>query len=95
MNINRYVVEAPDKGTAPNNNRQWSVYESYLGQSATIGADNDNVVTHVLNAYNACFFTDGEYVNAQGTDGAFGFGLLNWFGAYDSLRMTCVLVIED
>ena len=147
VNINRYVVEAPDQGASPdtvpidaalltelcqdedgcrvslymrdwdpakapgllagvgpyrmalaaaaNGKRQWSVYESSAGVSATFGLDNDNGATPALNIYNACLLTDGEYVNGQGSDAQLGFGLLNWFGAYDSTNMTCVLVVED
>jgi len=60
-----------------------------------VGFDNNGTVQHVLQIYNACFFTDAEYNNAQGSDNAPGFGLLNWHGAYDALTMTCVLIIED
>jgi hypothetical protein len=70
------------------------MYDASSGIGAT-GLDNDNVVGHPMNIYNTCFFTDGEHVNAQGSDGVLGFGLLNWFGAYDSTKMTCVLIIED
>ncbi len=86
----RFSLAAP-----ANNKRQWIVYESYTGISSTTGEDNDNIVTHILNAYNACYFTDGEYLNNVGSDSQFGFGLLNFHGAYDSTSMTCVLVIED
>ena len=48
-----------------------------------------------MNIYNACYFTDGEYVNSQGSDTKLGFGLLNWSGTFDSVNMTCVLIIED
>jgi len=151
VNISRYVVEAPDNGSAPdtipvdnalitqfcqdedgcqvslymrnwdsaheggllagagpfrmsltptdnNGKRQWAIYEP-MGATPTLGADKDGTVGHLMNVYNSCFFTDGEYTNAQSSDGALGFGLINWFGAfsgaYDSVNMTCVLIIED
>ena len=81
-----------------NGKRQWAIYEP-MGAAPTLGFDKDGSVGHLMNVYNSCFFTDGEYNNAQGSDGALGFGLLNWFGAfsgaYDSVNMTCVLIIED
>lgn len=80
-------------GPVDNTNKQyWDMRNSASGFA--IGTDNDGVVGHLLNAYNACFFTDGEYVNGAGSDSKPGFGLLNWWGAYDG-PMTCVLIIED
>ena len=49
----------------------------------------------MMNIYNDCILTDGEYVNAQGSDSAFGFGLLNWHTTFTSVNMTCVLIFED
>lgn len=76
------------------NKREWDMRD-VTGLVSTGGTDNNGAVNHAMNIYNACFFTDGEYVNGQGSDAALGFGLLNWAGAFDSVKMTCVLVIED
>jgi len=73
--------------------RQWDVRDVAANNAA--GIDNNGGVNHLMNIYNACLFTDGEYVNAQGSDTTLGFGLLNWSGAYDAVNMTCVLIIED
>lgn len=78
-------------------NRQWAIY----GPDGTgfTGTDKDNALGHLMNVFNSCFFTDTEHNNAVPSDNTAGFGLLNWFGAfsgaYDSLNMTCVLIIED
>jgi hypothetical protein len=145
VNINRYVVEAPDNGASPdtvplddailtdfcqdadgctvslymrdwdpasepgllagvgpsrlslapvaNGKRQWDLRD--VASNFAGGTDNNGAVNHAMNIYNACLFTDGEYVNAQGSDSKLGFGLLNWAGAFDSVKMTCVLIIED
>ncbi len=81
-----------------NGKRQWAVYDT-TGNAPTLGFDKDGSVGHLMSVFGSCFFTDGEHVNAAGSDGASGFGLLNWFGAFsgafDSTRMTCVLIIED
>jgi len=78
--------------------RQWAIYDT-TGNVPTLGFDKDGSVGHLMNVFNSCYFTDGEHNNAAGSDGAIGFGLLNWFGAfsgaYDSTNMTCVLIIED
>jgi len=77
-----------------NGKRQWSIHNA-LSQGI-LGTDNDGAIAHLINIYNACFLTDGEYVNGQEQgDNKPGFGLLNWRGAYDSTTMTCVLIIED
>jgi hypothetical protein len=146
VNIRRYVVEAPDKGSAPStvpvdneiltefcqdedgctvglymrnwddnrqpgllagvsaqrfslaavnsNKRDWDMRNVSATVSAS-GTDNNGAINHAMSIYDACYFTDGEYVNGQGSDAKLGFGLLNWFGTYNSLKMTCVLVIED
>jgi len=85
----RMALAAPVNGK-----RQWSIHNPIA--QGILGTDNDGAVTHLINIYNACFFTDGEYVNGNaGSDSTPGFGLLNWRGAYDSTTMTCVLIIED
>ena len=142
VNLQRYVVQAPDNGASPDtvpvdqeilNNfcrdedgcwvslymRNWDGRDTMAGVTArhlslgpvdntnkqywdfrspnsdvSVGTDNDGAVGHLLNIYNACFLTDGEYVNAAPSDSQPGFGLLNWYGAYDG-PMTCVLIIED
>jgi hypothetical protein len=76
-----------------NGKRQWSMYNTTA--VGAVGTDNNGVIEHLLNIYNACFFTDGAYVNGQENGDTQGFGLLNWRGAYDSTAMTCVLIIED
>jgi hypothetical protein len=78
---------------ANNQQQYWDMRDS--ASNVAIGFDNNGAVQHVLQIYNACYFTDGEYVNGQGSDNKPGFGLLNWYGAYDALTMTCVLIIED
>ncbi len=79
-------------GPVVNNKQYWDLRDSNSNHS--VGTDNDGGTQHLLNIYNACFLTDGEYVNGASTDTNQGFGLLNWFGAYDG-PMTCVLIIED
>lgn len=78
---------------ATNQQQYWDMRDT--ASNAAVGFDNNGAVQHVLQIYDACFFTDAEYNNAQGSDSAPGFGLLNWHGAYDALTMTCVLIIED
>lgn len=82
---------------AVNGKRQWNINEP--AGTGSSGIDKDGSIGHLMNVYNSCYFTDGEYTNGQGSDGALGFGLLNWYGAfngaYDSTNMTCVLIIED
>lgn len=148
VNINRYVVEAPDNGASPDTvpvdsailtefcqdqdgcsfylyMRDWDdangrgllagfsiplhlslappdgtgkqQWDRRDGTANSPGAtfDKNGVIQHLMTIYDACIFTDGEYVNAVGSDNASGYGLLNWFGTYNSTNMTCVLVIED
>lgn len=75
------------------NKREWDMRD--VAGTPAMGTDNNGAVNFAMNIYNACIFTDGEFVNGQGSDSALGFGLLNWAGAFDSVKMTCVLVIED
>jgi hypothetical protein len=145
VSTNRYVVEAPDRGSAPNsvpidsgilndychdedgcwvslymrgfdpartkimagvtarhftlddvtNTQQqyWDMRDP--ASNLSIGFDNNGTVQHVLQIYEACYFSDGEFVSGASTDNKPGFGLLNWHGAYDAQTMTCVLIIED
>jgi hypothetical protein len=76
-----------------NNKQIWDIRDS--NSNSLGGTDNDGAVSHLANAHNACFFTDGEYLNGAGSDNKPGFGLLNWYGNWDSPAMTCVLIIED
>jgi hypothetical protein len=76
-----------------NGKRQWSMFNTTA--VGAVGTDNNGAIEHLLNIFNACFFTDGEYLNGQGNGDSTGFGLLNWHGAYDTPGMTCVLIIED
>jgi hypothetical protein len=78
---------------ANNQQQYWDMRDP--ASNLSIGFDNNGVIQHALEIYSACFFTDAEYNNAQGSDNAPGFGLLNWHGAYDAVTMTCVLIIED
>jgi hypothetical protein len=80
-------------GPVVNNKQYWDMRDS--ASNFSVGTDNDGAVGHLLQVYNACYFTDGEYNNGQGSDSTPGFGLLNWYGAWDSTAMTCVLIIED
>ncbi len=75
------------------NKRQWDIRDA--GSGGGTNTDNNGGVNHVMNIYNDCFFTDAEYVNAQSSESALGFGLLNWNTTYGSTQMTCVLIIED
>jgi hypothetical protein len=80
-------------GLVVNNKQYWDIRD---GNSNSFGGtDNDGAVSHLANAHNACYFTDGEYVNGSNSDNKPGFGLLNWYGNWDSTAMTCVLIIED
>ncbi|MCB0097309.1 MAG: hypothetical protein KDE46_16375 [Caldilineaceae bacterium] len=79
-------------GPVNNNKQYWDIRDS--ASNFSVGVDNDGVVSHLMNVYNACFLTDGEYVNAASSDSKPGLGLLNWYGAWDG-NMTCVLIIED
>jgi hypothetical protein len=79
-------------GPVVNNRQYWDMRDS--ASNFSVGTDNDGAVGHLLNIYNACYLTDGEYVNAASSDNVRGFGLLNWYGAWDG-NMTCVLIIED
>jgi hypothetical protein len=81
-------------GPVVNGKQYWDMRDP--ASNSNVGTDNDGAVGHLLQVYNACFITDGEYVNGQEQgDNKPGFGLLNWRGAYDSTTMTCVLIIED
>lgn len=80
-----------------NGKRQWNINEP--AGTGSSGTNNNDTIEHLMNVYNSCYFTDGEYVNGQGSDNELDFGLLNWFGAFEgafeSTEMTCVLIIED
>lgn len=76
-----------------NGQREWDMRD--LAANFYGGTDSNGAVNQGINLLNACYFTDGEYVNGQGSDSKLGFGLLNWFGAFDSTAMMCVLIIED
>lgn len=60
--------------------------------------DNNGQVNHLLNAWESCWLTDGEYTvgSSRGTDNVRGFGLLNSTGGYTtSTNMVCFLIIDD
>ena len=80
-------------GPVVNGKQYWDFRNA--NSDVSVGIDNNGAVEHLLSIYNACFFTDGEYVNGTGSDNKPGFGLLNWYGTWDSTAMTCVLIIED
>lgn len=80
-------------GPVVNGKQYWDMRDP--ASNSNVGTDNDGAVGHLLSIYNACFITDGEYINAQASDNKPGFGLLNWYGTWDSTAMTCVLIIED
>lgn len=85
----RWSLAAPVNGQ-----RDWDM-RTWGSETPGSGMDGNGVVNHLINIYSACYLVDGEYVNAVHTDNVLGFGLLNWHGAYDSVNMTCVLIIED
>ena len=83
-------------GPVVNGKQYWDMRDP--ASNSNVGTDNDGAVGHLLQVYNACFITDGEYINAQASDNKPGFGLLNWYrtdGYYNVRNMTCVLIIED
>ncbi len=79
--------------TQPNGQRFWE-RRAQDGGSAS-GWDGNNGVDHVINAFDACYFTDAKYQAGNGSDPGLGFGLLNWHGGYDASDMTCFLIIDD
>ena len=66
-------------------NRAW---RSSLGDPA--GTDSNNVVEHANNSW-ACYMTDGEYQNWNGSDSRPGFGLLSW----NQYNADCWITIID
>lgn len=58
------------------------------------GLDGDGGIEHAL-IHHDCYITDGLYTNGQQAGDELGFGLLNWYGNFDSVDMVCVLIIED
>lgn len=58
------------------------------------GNDGNGTVEHVLSPWD-CYFTDGQYVSAAGSDAAVGFGLMNYNSAYTDPDMVCTLDIDD
>jgi hypothetical protein len=58
------------------------------------GGDHNGVTEHLVNAYGACFFTDGVYAGGQSLgDFGVGFSLLRWSG-YGAGRW-CELTLKD
>lgn len=51
-------------------------------------------MNHILSSWD-CYFTDAQYASAAGSDGAVGFGLLNYNSAYTDPDMVCTLDIDD
>lgn len=80
-------------GPVVNNKQHWDLRDTVANSIS--GSDNNGVINHPSQVFNACYFTDAEYNNGQGSDSAPGFGLLNWYGTWDSVDMICVLIIED
>lgn len=58
------------------------------------GNDGNGTVEHILGPWD-CYFTDGQYVGASGSDPAVGFGLMNYNSAYGDPDMVCTLDIDD
>lgn len=79
----------------PSNGR-WRRSDS-LG--SVTGDDGDGSTTHVLNAFDACYFTDGEYVNGSNrNDPGMGMNLLYWTGYTNgstTVKKQCELTIVD
>lgn len=79
-------------GPTVSGKRYWDL--RFVDGNSIAGEDGNSAVNHVAKAW-GCYFTDGKYLSAQGTDTTLGFELLNWFGEYDATEMMCVLIIED
>jgi hypothetical protein len=69
-------------------NRQNRAWRASAGDPS--GTDSNNTVQHVNNSW-ACYLTDGEYANWNGTDSAAGFGLLSW----NQYNADCWLTLID
>jgi hypothetical protein len=83
-------------GPVVNGKQNWDLRDP--NAAVSFGTDNDGAISHLINIFSSCFFTDGEYLNGQEQGDSTGFGLLNWYrtdGFYNSPDMTCVLIIED
>ena len=78
--------------TRPNGQRYWDVRSVTSGSG---GWDGNNGVDHVMVAYDTCYFTDGQYLAASGSDPGLGFGLLTWAGGYTATDLGCILIIDD
>jgi hypothetical protein len=70
--------------------------------SASIGTtpvnqatDGDGVTVHVAQTGSDCYFTDAEYLNSSGNDGAAGLNLLLWNGGASNPNRSCQLTITD
>lgn len=65
----------------------------------TQATDGDNNVSHIINAWSACYFTDGAYTmrgSNAANDSAPGFSVLLFNGAvFGSAVQSCDLIIED
>jgi hypothetical protein len=77
--------------------KRWRVSDGGPAGGNT-GTDGDGSTTHVINAFDACYFTDGNYIgSANQGDPDVGMSLLYWT-AYSSAswpQKLCELVIED
>jgi hypothetical protein len=72
--------------------RRWRVSDGGPGGGNT-GFDANGAINHALNAYDACYFTDGEYPAGVGSDNVAGMNLLYW-SDYGTAK-TCFLSIQD
>lgn len=59
------------------------------------GKDGDGIVTHIIEIWSSCYFTDGEYVNGVGSDSSLQLGFMNWDGDYRNANMVCTLSVDD
>jgi len=57
--------------------------------------DGDGVTAHVAQTGSDCYFTDAEFLNSSGNDGAAGFNLLLWNGGANNPNRSCQLTITD
>jgi hypothetical protein len=52
-------------------------------------------IVHVAQTGSDCYFTDAEYLNSSGNDGAAGLNLLLWNGGASNPNRSCQLTITD
>ncbi|MEM7533267.1 MAG: hypothetical protein AAF639_13885 [Chloroflexota bacterium] len=88
---------------APGRTTSRGPYRLFLSETSTHfqmsntdwhGMDGNGTVHHIVQAWD-CYFTDGEYTNASGSDNHVQLGLLNAINRYRDPDMVCVLTIDD